>query len=105
MLLNGCDLAIVEFDDAALSKPAIEVANFIAHLRLLSVQEPGDAQALAHTTATFTERYRTLDPDLLRFLEAATLVQLAAIHLPRRRGAVIAAALLRASELLLTREP
>ncbi|MBA3365988.1 MAG: hypothetical protein H0U03_09420 [Actinobacteria bacterium] len=44
---------------------------------------------------------RLLDCSLTRFLEAAALLRLAEIHLPRKHGEAIAGALLRESERML----
>jgi aminoglycoside phosphotransferase (APT) family kinase protein len=93
-------LAVLDFDDAAMSEPAVDVANFIAHLRLLGFQQPASSGAIAASSAAFLARYRALDaeldPRLLRFLEGATLLRLAEIHLPRPDGRRIAERLLAA---------
>lgn len=102
ILTGPAGLAIVDFDDAAMSEPAVDVANFLAHLRLLALQERGDAEALAGLAAGFIDQYVRHDPDLdpatLRFLEGATLVRLAAIHLPRQHGTWLAGCLLTEAE-------
>ena len=99
---------MLDFDDAALSEPAVDVANFLAHLRLLALQRTGEPGALAGVAA-FEDRYHHLDPDLdpalIRFLEGATLLRLAEIHLPRARGMWLARRLLAESERLLGARP
>jgi len=105
-----CDpggLSVLDLDDAAMSEPAIDIANFLAHLRLLGLQEHGEAGALRETVAAFEATARRLDPELdaglLRLLEGATLLRLAEIHRPRDRGAWLATRLLDEAEPLLTR--
>jgi aminoglycoside phosphotransferase (APT) family kinase protein len=105
VLVGGHGLSILDWDDAAMSEPAIDVGNFLAHLRLLALQSTGTAAALDGVSAVFAERYRQLDadldPGLVRFLEGTTLLRLAEIHLPRERGEWLAESLLEQSELLL----
>jgi Ser/Thr protein kinase RdoA (MazF antagonist) len=104
VLVGEHGLSVLDFDDAAMSEPALDVANFMAHLRLLGFQE-GESDALAASASAFESRYRELDPRLdpalVRFLEGATLLRLADIHLPRPRGQWLAERLLQHSELLL----
>lgn len=105
LLIGEHGLSVLDFDDAAMSEPAIDVANFLAHLRLLALQQTEAPATLAGVAAAFEGRYRQLDPDLtpalLRFLEGATLLRLAQIHLPRERGEWLAGQLLAECERLL----
>ena len=98
VLVGDHGLSLLDLDDAAMSEPALDVANFLAHLTLLSLQERGVPGALAGVACAFRERALALDPgldhDLLRLLEAGTLLRLAQIHLPRARGAQVAAGML-----------
>jgi Ser/Thr protein kinase RdoA (MazF antagonist) len=84
VLADGSALALLDLDDAAMSEPAVDVSNFLAHLRLLALEEPLCADTVAVAADAFRERARRLDPDLdpflLRLLEAATLLRLACIH-------------------------
>ena len=104
VLVEGDRLALVDLDDAALSEPAVDVANFLAHLRLLSLDEPRSIEPLEAVAAAFESRYALLDPDLdpalVRVLEATTLLRLAPIHLPRR-GEKLAERLIAAGRTLL----
>ncbi|MDP9382373.1 MAG: phosphotransferase [Chloroflexota bacterium] len=104
ILATERDLSVLDFDDAAMSEPTVDVANFLAHLRLLSLQH-GHSPGPDRVAASFEERYRRLDPDLdpclLRFLEGTTLLRLAEIHLPRSGGEHLARRLLQESERLL----
>jgi len=101
VLIDGDDLAVLDLDDATMSEPAIDVANFAAHLRLLGFQHPGSAATLTRMEDMFVRTYRALDPDLdpalLRFLAATTLLRLAGIHVSRADGDHIAQQLLEAA--------
>jgi aminoglycoside phosphotransferase (APT) family kinase protein len=105
VLVSEGGLSVLDWDDAAMSEPAVDVANFLAHLRLLALQGLGTPDALDDLSAVFLGRYRQLDggldPALLRFLQGATLLRLAEIHRPRTRGEWLAERLLEQSELLL----
>jgi Ser/Thr protein kinase RdoA (MazF antagonist) len=98
ILVGEHGLSVLDFDDAAMSEPAVDVANFLAHLRLLALQMTTATSKIAAVAAAFERSYRRLDrdlhPDLVRLLEGATLLRLAEIHLPRRRGEWIAERLL-----------
>jgi streptomycin 6-kinase len=84
LLVDGDTLAILDLDDAASSEPAVDVANFLAHLRLLSIEEPGRSEAVETVAETFRERAHELDPELdpklVCLLESATILRLACIH-------------------------
>jgi len=101
VLVDGAGApAVLDCDDAALSEPAVDVANFAAHLRLLAIQRPDRHAALADVARAFLSCYQDLDAaldlDLVRFLEGTTLLRLAGIHQPRPGGERLAAALLAA---------
>ncbi len=105
ILVGGQGLAFLDLDDAALGEPAVDIANLLAHLRLLSLQDGGADRTLADVARAFRDRSHALDPDLdaglVQLLEGATLLRLADIHQPREEGARIAAALLAHSSDLL----
>jgi Ser/Thr protein kinase RdoA (MazF antagonist) len=111
VLVDGDGLAILDLDDAAMSEPAIDIANFAAHLRLLGIQRHGAPNALAEVIDAFLDQSLKLDPDLdrtlLDFLQATTLLRLAGIHISRRNGIRVATLLLDecASLLSLTELP
>lgn len=98
-------ISVLDFDDAAMSEPAVDVANFLAHLRLLGVKERGEPDGLASVASAFLERYRALDeqldPRLVSFLEGATVLRLAHIYAVKPRGRRLAHHLLGESEQLL----
>jgi Ser/Thr protein kinase RdoA (MazF antagonist) len=84
LLVHDGRLAVLDFDDAAMSEPAVDVANFLAHLRLLALEEPARADAVRAVARAFRERSHELDagldPALVLLLESATLLRLACIH-------------------------
>ena len=102
VLLDDGRPILLDLDDAAMSEPALDVANFLAHLRLLALQEPQRRVDVAKAAAAFRSRYAALDPlldpRLVRLLEAGTLLRLACIHAPLGRP------LLRECEALLPAE-
>jgi len=98
ILVDGEQLAILDLDDAAMSEPAIDVANIVAHLQLLGIQRHGRATALATVIDAFLDQALTLDPRLdrrlLDLLQAATLLRLAGIHIGGQDGVRVATLLL-----------
>jgi hypothetical protein len=86
LVLTPGGLAVLDLDDAAMSEPALDAANFAAHLRLHALR-PGGARGPAAVRRAFLRRYRELDDELdirlLFLLEAATLLRLADIHASR----------------------
>jgi Ser/Thr protein kinase RdoA (MazF antagonist) len=103
ILVDGDRLVFLDLDDAAMSEPAVDVANLVGHLRLLAFDAPRSAEPL-QAAAAFESRYASLDAALdlrlVRTLEAATLLRLGCIHL-RRGGVRLAERLIDASEALL----
>lgn len=101
VLIEGDRLAVLDLDDAAMSEPAIDIANFAAHLRLAGFQKPETAQRLIEIGDVFLACAQSLDRDLdqalLRFLTAATYLRLAGIHVSRPDGERVAGCLLRAA--------
>ena len=103
-VLDGPDgLGFIDLDDAAMSEPAVDVANLVAHLRLLALRD-GGCPGAAVVSRAFIRRYRSLDPaldsGLVTLLVGTTLLRLACIHLPRA-GESLARRLLTRSERLL----
>lgn len=98
-------VAFVDLDDAATGEPAVDVANLMAHVRLLAIRHPGAAEAVMSAHGAIRSRYEQLDPDidpaLVSFLEGTTLLRLAEIHGTARGGAELAANLLEEAECLL----
>src|SRR5262249_673068 len=64
-------LGLLDLDDAALSEPAVDVANFLAHLRLLALEQPCSSRAVEAVAVAFAARYSSLDRGLDRRLVAA----------------------------------
>ncbi len=98
VLTDGQRLGIVNLDDAAMGEPAVDVANFLAHLALMALGHPDRAGAVRRTARAFLAAYQAfgepLDHRLLAFLEATTLLRLAGIHCERPGGKTLAAGLL-----------
>lgn len=84
VLVDGDRIGFLDLDDAAISEPAVDVANFVAHLRLERLRRPIAGAALAASASSFLAAYRLRDPALDRtlvaFLEGTTLLRLAHIH-------------------------
>jgi hypothetical protein len=106
-VVTGADIGLVDLDDAAMSEPAVDVANFAAHLRLSALRSPRRAPALGRSRSAFLAAYRHLDPDLdprlVQFLEGTTLLRLADIHRSRPGGSLLAGRLLEVSRWRLER--
>jgi Ser/Thr protein kinase RdoA (MazF antagonist) len=104
-LVDGAEVALVDLDDAAMGEPAIDVANVLAHLRLLALQVPSVQHRLDRGRTMFIAAYRrhdaALEPDLVSFLEAATLLRLATIHYRDGRSQPLAKRLLEHAQKLL----
>ena len=98
VLVDAGRIAILDLDDAAMSEPAIDIANFAAHLQLLGIQRHDSPTALAEVIDAFLTQFLRLDPELdrtlLGLLQAATLLRLAGIHISRHNGKRVAALLL-----------
>src|SRR5699024_6127615 len=57
-ILAGKDhLAVLDLDDAAMSEPAVDVANFGTHLVLLGLQKENNADAYRPLIESFTRQY------------------------------------------------
>jgi Ser/Thr protein kinase RdoA (MazF antagonist) len=101
VLVDGDSLAVIDLDDAAMSEPAVDVANVVAHLMLLGAQQGSDVHALQPAIHAFLRRAHArdpgLEPTLVAFLVATTLVRLSGIHIGRERGVAIAHDLLHAA--------
>lgn len=84
-------LTLIDFDLMALGDPALDVANFAAHLIFLGLEKLGDAQALVPAGRLFLEGYaRRREPDphfweRFRFYQAATFFRLLKVVAPRPR--------------------
>ncbi len=89
VLVHGEELTLIDFDLMALGDPALDVANFVAHLVFLGLDKLGDSQALVPAGCLFLEsyaRYRPLDPGFwsrFHFYQAATFFRLLKVVAPR----------------------
>ena len=107
VLVDGERLSMLDLDDAAMSEPAVDIANFAAHLDLMALRHPGHESGVMAARGRFLERSRALDPALderlLAFLMATTLLRLAGIHAPREDGERIAQGLLQSARKIVSR--
>ncbi len=82
VLFDGPHLTIIDFDLLALGDPAIDVANFLAHLFFMGLDRLNHLDALAREAGLFLETYashRFVDEAFLQrmaFYEAATFFRL-----------------------------
>ena len=89
VLFDGPRLILIDFDLFALGDPAIDVANFAAHLHFLGLQHLGHLDALADEAVRFVAayaRFRLVDSAFLRrfaFYQAATFFRLMKVVAPR----------------------
>jgi DNA-binding response OmpR family regulator/aminoglycoside phosphotransferase (APT) family kinase protein len=80
-------LGVLDLDDAALSEPAVDVARFLARLRLVGLKKRRLSAGVAAAARVFRTRYMSLDPGLdarlVYALEATMLLRQACIELER----------------------
>jgi len=82
VLFDGPRLTLIDFDLFAMGDPAIDVANFAAHLHFLGLQYLGRLDALSGEAVRFVSAYarlRLVDGDFLQrfaFYQAATFFRL-----------------------------
>ena len=57
VLIDGPRLTLIDFDLLALGDPAIDVANFTAHLLFLGLDKLDDLHALAADAQSFVDAY------------------------------------------------
>lgn len=109
LVVSDEGLAILDLDDAAMSEPAVDVANLLAHLDLLALRAPARRRAVDGCAEAFAARYRELDARLddalVELLRGATFLRLAGIHVGRADGVRLAPLLIAACELALRRVP
>ena len=91
LLFSNPSLTLIDFDLCALGDPAIDVANFTAHLYFLGLESLGNWEALAHEADMFMAFYARFHPvdDTFRqrcaFYQAATFFRLMKV-VARRPG-------------------
>ncbi|HFQ92548.1 MAG TPA: glycosyltransferase [Anaerolineae bacterium] len=82
LLFNLGELTLIDFDLLAYGDPAIDAANFTAHLYLLGLEKKGDLHALAFEAEIFMLAYARLRPldsgfwARFAFYQAATFYRL-----------------------------
>jgi aminoglycoside phosphotransferase (APT) family kinase protein len=88
LLYSEAGVTLIDLDLLALGDPAIDVANFAAHLQFLAMQRLGSPRALDRMKQVFVDHYLRLRPMPggaagLAFYEAATLFRLQYVALTR----------------------
>jgi hypothetical protein len=89
VLFDWPRLTLIDFDLLALGDPAIDVANFAAHLYFLGLDHLGDLLALDGEARLFVEAYNRFRPidnsftERLAFYQAATFFRLLNVVAPR----------------------
>ncbi len=77
LLFQGEKVALIDFDLFSMGDPAIDVANFIAHLHFLGLDLHGDFHTYAGEAADFLSHYVQFRPVDLLFLERMAFYQAA----------------------------
>ena len=78
IIVQGDRLFLLDFDLFCEGDPALDVGNFLGHLRELSVRQPGGAPALIDRVNVMTQRFVELaGPSLRPAIEAYTTLTLA----------------------------
>ncbi len=89
LLFHHGRVTLIDFDLAAPGDPAIDVANFVAHLHFLGLYRLCHADALTHEASVFLDVYGRLRPpddgfwQRFAFYRAATFFRLLHVVLPR----------------------
>lgn len=89
LLFHNGELTLIDFDLFALGDPAIDVANFIAHLHFLGMDRLDSFYALAEEAELFLQEYGRYHPiddsfrERLAFYKAATFFRLLNVVAPR----------------------
>ena len=97
-LLTGADgTTLIDVDTLAVGDAVQDAGNFLAHLALRALQEPGAAGLIAEGRRAFLAEYGGLSEARCRFWEGASLVRLACLYSLRPRWRALAVPLLEAS--------
>ncbi len=89
VIFDGPRLQLIDFDLLALGDPAIDVANFSAHLAYLGLEQFGDLQRFAGAARRFCDAYCAAGvvddafPERVAFYQAATLFRLLSVVVAR----------------------
>lgn len=89
LLFDGLRLTLIDFDLLALGDPALDVANFVAHLHFMGLDVLGDFHTLTKDAELFKESYSWYAPvnkpfwGRVAFYEAATYFRLLNVIAPR----------------------
>ena len=84
---------LLDLDDARAGDPAVDVGNFVAHLRLRTMQYPDYRESSAGRHAFLDEYKQRANREIVeesfderaRFYEATTLLRLSGVYAPRQQ--------------------
>ena len=90
ILVTGHLVTFLDYDSTALGNPALDVGNFIAHLKLRGIQKRGDPDHFNRLMKTFIKTYQKHsqrdDQGHITLYTAAALLRLAYVYLFRPGG-------------------
>lgn len=110
LLIGAARTTLIDADTLALSDPALDVGNFLAHLTLRAKQNPAFHVFVKNGRRAFTAEYRVKDLSLpaeefwrsVRWWEAAALLRLGCLYSLRPRWKNLAIPLLEQARKMLT---
>ncbi len=104
---------MLDLDDACNGDPAVDLGNFLAHLKLRQLQFPDRTRGCERARGVFLEEYKRhrpagIEPGSLpkriRFYEATSLLRLSGVYAQRERWAkTVPSLLLDACDAILTK--
>lgn len=98
-------VTILDCDGVACGDPALDVGNFLAHLRLRALQSPDNARQLEKAAGNFAGAYGTVDDAFgsrVRWWMGATMLRLACLYVLRPRWRDLAPRLLDETQMILS---
>ncbi len=66
IIYHGEQLTLIDLDTLTLADPALDIGNFVAHLKEQALREKGDIKALVDAETILVDRYLTLQPQVAR---------------------------------------
>ena len=110
LLIHGRRTALIDLDTLAIGLPEIDIANFLAHLHLRSLQRVSGLRRAAAWAQLFVQEYRrhsvfTLDAGRVRFFMAAAFLRLACKYRAGKNSPFLAESLLLSAEQTLDAAP
>ena len=103
VIVDGHRLYLLDFDLCCLGDPALDIGNFVGHLKEYALRQLGDPEALAEQEAALVERFAQLSgPQVLPSVRAYTTLTLApATMITSPAAAIIALSVSTSNKLLL----